>query len=604
MPASVDGMGSIPLPNGGVAFRVWAKFAKGVYAFGEFNNWTERATPLAPEGKGNWSADVQAARVGQKYRYFIEDKDGKPLYRTDPRALRVDPEEQGHADGYVVAPDYFWDSGAFGMPGFQELVIYELHVASFNSAAALGTFDDLIGKLDYLRDLGINAIELLPVFGRFGSHSLGYNPAYPFDIESNYGSNDGFKRFIRAAHEHGIAVIMDVVYNHFGPEELDESLRRIDGWFDNGNDGIYFYADPRRMYSGYGPRPDFGRSEVRDYILDNVRLWLEQYHVDGFRFDAVTRIRNAYDHDNDPASDIPDGWRLLQDMNAIIKDQPSAKISIAEDLKDNAWIVKKDGGGAGFDSQWASEFYWTVHDSVTASYDEQRNTWRVRDAIEHGYNEDAFSRVIYSESHDQVRPDRDRARLPEEISRGAADSWYAKKRSTLAAGIVLTSPGVPMLFQGQEFLTGGGWEPDIPIDWNRRSQFDGIFRLYRELIRLRRNWYDNTRGLQGHHVHVHHVNDSDKVIAYHRYDRGGPGDDVVVAANLSSKRFDSYSLGFPAPGLWWCRFNSDAATYDGSFGDFGGSHTTAAPTDAGDPDHMPFRGSIGLAPYSLLVFSQ
>jgi 1,4-alpha-glucan branching enzyme len=576
-----------------------------VHVAGEFNGWSESANRLDPEGNGNWSVEVPAAQVGQRYRYVMEGQDGNVRWRTDPRALRVDPADKGHADGYVVAPRYFWDSGSFQMPGFHQLVIYELHVETFNSAAALGNFDSLEEKLDYLRALGVNAVELLPVFGHFGDHSLGYNPAYPFDIESNYGSNEHFQEFIKKAHDHGIAVIMDVVFNHFGPDELDESMRRLDGWWQDENDGIYFYtACCGRKDTGFGPRPDFGRHEVRDFILDNVRLWLEQYHVDGFRFDAVTVIRNTKDRNDDPADDIPDGWRLLQDLNGLIKAQPSPKLSVAEDLKDNRWIVKRGDGGAGFDAQWGSEFYWALHDALVAARDEERDVLRLRRALEDRYSADAFSRVIYTETHDEVRPDRNRSRLPEEITPGAPASWHAKKRSTLGAAVVLTAPGIPMLFQGQELLSGGGWTPSTPVDWALLSRFGGIQRLYRDLIRARRDLDHNTRGLSGHHIHVHHVNAADKVLAFHRWDRGGPGDDVVVVVNLGAKRFESYSLGFPRAGLWWCRVNTDAATYDPSFGDLGSTHTTAGPTDAGDPDHMPCRGCVPLAPYSVLILSQ
>jgi 1,4-alpha-glucan branching enzyme len=597
-------MGAMPLPNGGFAFRVWAKFAQDVHVVGDFNGGSDTATPLFPEGNGNWSADVPAAKVGQQYRYLIKGMDGQDRRRTDPRALRVNPADTGNAEGMIVAPDFFWDSGSFGMAGFNELVIYELHIESFHDPAEPGTFDTLIGKLPYLQELGINAIELLPIFGHFGQHSLGYNPAFPFDIESNFGSNDGFKRFIRAAHDHGIAVIMDVVYNHFGWEELDLSLQQPDGWSKNGSDGIYFYADDPRKSGGFGPRPDFGRPEVRDYIRDNIRLWLEQYHVDGFRFDAVTLIRNAHDQDFDPGNDIPEGIGLLQDIGGIIKNQPSAKISIAEDLKDDAWIVQRGNGGLGFDSQWASEFYWAIHDNAVAVFDEQRSMARLRDAVERGFNADAYSRVGFTETHDSIRQDRGHARIPEEIAPGNGESWPGKKRSTLAAGFVLTTPCIPMLFQEQELLATGAWSPGDNFDWSRRNQLDGIFRLYRDLIRLRRNFDNNTRGLRGQHVHVHHLNDNDKVIALHRWDQGGPGDDVVVVMNFGHQQFDTYSLGFPGPGLWWCRLNSDASTYDGSFGNFGSTLTVADPSDPADPDHMPCRARIGIAPYSLLIFSQ
>lgn len=304
--SSQYGMGSMPILNGGVAFRVWVPFAQKIFVAGDFNGWSTNANPLTHEGNGNWSADIPSAREDNQYRYFIHTIDGQKQWRTDPYARSVyseddplDSNKKRKNNASIVQPQYFWDSGAFGMPGFNELVIYQLHVATFNALANGGNFDSLIAKLGYLRDLGINAIELLPIFGFPGLHSLGYNPAFPFDIESSYGGPSKFRELIKAAHEQGMAVIVDVVYNHFGPDKLDASLRRIDGWFEDDGDGIYFYNHkPRKDW--FGPRPNYGYQKVRDYIQDNIRMWLNEYHVDGFRFDSTIGIRNAYGHNNDP----------------------------------------------------------------------------------------------------------------------------------------------------------------------------------------------------------------------------------------------------------------------------------------------------------------
>ena len=494
------------------------------------------------------------------------------------------------------------------MPGFNELVIYQLHVATFNAYGKLGNFSSIIEKLDHLKELGINAIELLPIFGFAGDHSLGYNPAFPFDIESNYGGDKEFRKFIKAAHEKGMAVIMDVVYNHFGHQELDDSLRRIDGWYEEDGDGIYFYNHQPRCCTKWGPRPDFGRREVRDYIVDNIDMWLNEYHVDGFRFDSTVRIRN-YDNINDSTNDIPEGWRLMQTLNYKIKHQPSPKISIAEDLQDNPSITYPSAfneGGAGFDAQWGNKFYWDIHNAVVAKNDNERNMLIVRDAIEQRYNSDAFSRIIYSESHDQVYRGNSRSRLPDEIDFMHAYEYYACKRTHIAAAVTLTSPGIPMIFQGQEFHEVGSWTDDEPLDWKKKDSEVGgkTFNLFRDLVRLKRNWYNNTRGLQGQHVHVHHVNNTDKVIAYHRWQDGGSGDDAIVIVNFGYKAFPSYSLGFPRGGSWYVRFNSDSDSYGRDFGNFGGYPTTAGYTDPNDPDHMPYRADIGIAPYSVLILSQ
>ena len=173
-----------------------------------------------------------------------------------------------------------------------------------------------------------------------------------------------------------------------------------------------------------------------------------------------------------------------------------------------------------------------------------------------------------------------RARVPEEIWPGKVDKWFSKKRSTLGAALVFTSPGIPMLFQGQELLEDRWFDDQDPVDWSRRDRFAGIVDLYRDLITLRRNARGTTAGLLGGGVQVHHVDDEAKVVAFHRWDSGGPGDDVVVVANFSQQAHSGYTVGFPRGGRWKVRFNSDWAGYDSSFGSQHGYDTDAVPGSA------------------------
>ncbi len=176
--------------------------------------------------------------------------------------------------------------------------------------------------------------------------------------------------------------------------------------------------------------------------------------------------------------------------------------------------------------------------------DEQRSLAAIRDALCYRYNDDAFDRVIYSESHDEVA--NGKARVPQEINPKDPKGWYARKRSTLAAAMVFTAPGIPMLFQGQEFLEGEWFRDTVPLDWDQRDEFHGIVRLYRDLIRLRLNRDGFTRGLCGQFTQVYHLHDERKVIAFHRWDKGGPADDVVVVANFfTSRRMATSSASRP-----------------------------------------------------------
>ncbi|HUR53783.1 MAG TPA: alpha amylase C-terminal domain-containing protein, partial [Gemmataceae bacterium] len=397
------------------------------------------------------------------------------------------------------------------------------------------------------------------------------------------------------AHKNGFAVILDVVYNHFGPSDLD--MWRFDGWSEHDGGGIYFYQDWRKETPWGATRPDYGRPEVRQFIRDNALMWVEDYHVDALRMDMTLYVRSVR-ADGDP--NLPDGWTLMQWINAEIREKHPNTLTIAEDLQHNDWITKPVGeGGAGFGSQWDDQFVHPIREAVITPDDEHRSMAAVAHAITHRYNADAFQRVIYSESHDEVA--NGKARVVHEIAPGDPGNWFAQKRSTLAAALVFTSPGIPMLFQGQEFLEGEWFRDTVPLDWDKQAEFQGIVRLYRDLVHLRLNRNGQTRGLCGQNVQVTHVNDSMNIIAFRRWDRGGPGDDVLVVANFHRDPRENYVVGFPAPGAWKLHLNSDWTGYSRIFGNFPSSDVDAKP---GDYDGLPCQAPINIGPYSVLVFSQ
>ena len=590
----MEPLGATPHATG-TTFRVWAPFAQAVSVTGEFNAWSADANPLAQDAGGIWSADVPGAVDGQEYRYVITTPTGQ-LRRIDPYAREV---TSSVGNGIIRAADYDWGTVSYRTPPWDELVIYELHVGTFNDqpGGGPGSFASVQARLDYLATLGITAIELMPSLEFAADFSWGYNPSQIFAIERAYGGPRALKDLVRAAHDRGLAVIFDVVYNHFGPSDLD--LWQFDGWSENGMGGIYFYEDRRAETTWGHTRPDYGRPEVVRFLRDNARQWLEEFRFDGLRWDATAWIRNIYGDEN-PANDIPDGWRLMQTVTADTDARQPWKIHIAEDLRDNEWITRPTGeGGAGFDTQWDAAFVHPVRRTLIAGDDADRSMTALRDAITHRYGADALARVIYTESHDEVA--NGHARLPEEIWPGHADDWYARKRSTLGAVLVFTAPGIPMIFQGQELLEDRWFRDDDPIDWTREQTFAGIHALYRDLIRLRRNADGVTAGLRGQHVNVHHVNDANKVIAFHRWRDGGPGDDVVVIVNCGDRAYDNYTLGMPRPGDWRMRFNSDWSGYSPDFGAQASYDTATADVPR---DGMPWSASVGLGRYSALILSQ
>jgi 1,4-alpha-glucan branching enzyme len=457
----------------------------------------------------------------------------------------------------------------------------------------VANFDAAIAKLDHLQKLGINVVEVMPVTEFAGDISWGYNPAHLFAVESAYGGPDGFYRFVRECHRRGIGVVLDVVYNHLGPSDLD--LWQFDGWEENDAGGIYFYNDWRAETPWGSTRPDYGRAEVRQFLRDNAMLWVEDYHVDGLRLDATVYIRSVRGP-ADPGSDLPEGWALVQWIARDLKRGPRHTIFIAEDLQDNDWLTKSPGeGGAGFDAQWTAQFVHPVRAAAITPADEARDMYALAQAITHTFNGDGFQRVIYSESHDEVA--NGKARVPYEVNPQDPQGWFARKRSTLAAALVFSSPGIPMIFQGQEFMAGRWFDDTVPLDWDQCRNFRGITRLYRDLIHLRLNREGVSKGLTGNGIEMLRLENDRNVIAFRRWHSGGPGDDVIVAVNFAGFRVEDVAIPVPAAGHWRLRLNSDWGGYSPDFG-----------SEASSLDAMEREGAwqivTGIPPYTVLIFSQ
>jgi 1,4-alpha-glucan branching enzyme len=603
-------MGAVAFP-GGTTFRVWAPFASTVAVKGEFNEWAQSF--LASEGNGYWSTDVPGASPGQEYLFVPNGT----LSRRDPYGRIV-----RNRNSVIYDPNSYQWQNTYGMPGWNQLIIYQIHPGTFPdkhwTIPQDKILDAIVSELGYLKDLGINAIELLPTSEFPGSASAGYNPSDIFAVEDSYGGPNALKRLIDAAHGVGIAVILDVVYNHFGPDDTgtwqftgDCAHYWIDGEKSNDMGGIYFYQDWRAVTPwGKKNRPDFGRPEVRKYLVDNVMLWLDEFQVDGLRFDAVAYIRNVNGNNDSLGDDLADGWGTLQWMTNEIRRCKGWKISIAEDLKNNAWITKDTGtGGAGFGSQW-SPFVYTLRSALTAGRDEERSVSAIRDELYARYNKDAFQRVVYVESHDECDETHGKRRLTDAIAPGAADGWAALKLASLGAVVTLSAPGIPMLFMGEELGEFQPFGTQCHVDWDRQDVVPGMHAVVRDMVRLRADWFNNTQGLRGPHINVFHLNDTEKLIAYHRWDRGGTGDDVIVIANFANRAYDSYSVGLPSNGLWRLRLNTDASCYtrrrvDSSYVPLFGGHPSFDIAARPEPmDGLDFRGTISIGPYTALILSQ
>jgi len=579
------------LHDSGVDFAVWTPFAKSVSLLlsVEFD-WAEY--PMVSDGEGYWSIDDVDAQAGQSYKYQITTLTGEKLERNDPYARQLTDSDNGAS--VIVVRDFEWETDAdFTAPAPEKAIIYELHVGTFNrpDASTNGTFYTAIEKLDYLQNLGITAIELMPVTSMSSSHGWGYAPNYIFSIENAYGGRRGLLDFVKACHEKGIAVILDVVYNHFHP---DTDLWEYDGWSENGRGGIYFYNDERGD-TPWGGRPDYGREQVRQFILDNVAMWLTEFHIDGLRIDSTIYMRNSDGNNDKHELDIADAWSLLGEINDLAhKINPNA-LMIAEDNSTNNGIVTatKDGG-MGFDAQWEVGFPHVIRDSlnITKNGDQPRLSG-IEYELGHTYTGNAFDKVIFSDSHDTAA--NGSSRLNEAATPGNAESTHARHQILLASAVTLTAPGIPMLLQGQEFMQEGAFTDWQMLEWDKTIQFAGIVLAHQHLINLRLNHFDNTRGLLGQYTNLFHRDDENNVIAYHRKDKGGPNDDTVVLVNFGEKNFDSYEITLPDTGEWVVRFNS---SWKGYSVDFHETQFQRATTDSSG------KTLIAMSGYSVLILSK
>lgn len=584
-----QGMGAV-LHEEGVAFRVWAPNAREVFITGSFCEWKNDVHPMRPEDNGYWYADVPGARAGDEYKFRLLTRSGDELMRNDPYAREV---TNSVGNSVVHDPSFDWGDDAFELPPQNELVIYELHVGTFHN----GTFQDAVQRLDHLVRLGVNAIEVMPAAEFAGEISWGYNPAHIFAVESSYGGPRGFKEFVKQAHRRGLGVILDVVYNHFGPTDLD--LWRFDGWSENDGGGIYFYNDWRAETPWGATRPDYGRPEVRQFLRDNAMMWLEEYRVDGLRFDATLYIRRVRD-DNDPGCDLPEGWSMVQGLNSEVREKLPTRILIAEDLQNNDYLTRGvPDGGCGFHAQWDARFVHPVREALITPEDEHRSLSAIAEALQTHYNGDPFQSILYTESHDEVA--NGKQRVPSEITPDNPDAWHARKRSVLGAALVMTAPGTPMIFQGQEFLAQGWFQDSEPLDWDKREDYRGVLRLYHDLIRLRRNQTGKTGGLLGAGLKLIRVDEEAKVLVYQRFRQGGPGDDVVVAINFSHKLRAPFRVGMPSSGAWVLRFNSDWNGYGDDFSSLAMEDVVAEELAW---DEQPCSAELSLPAYTALIFSQ
>jgi len=497
-------------------FRVWAPSAGkvSVEVAGARHSLQKRES-------GGWAVDVDEAQPGMDYAYFLDDQD---LALPDPRSLW---QPQGvHGRSRILDQAAFrWSDDGWEAPPLASAIVYEVHIGTLT---AEGTFDAALSRLDALRDMGITHVELMPVNAFAGIQGWGYDGVDLFAPHQPYGGPDALKRFVNGCHEKGLAVLLDVVYNHLGPS--GNYLGRF---------GPYFTAAHHTPWGDAVNLEDRGSREVRRFFCDNALMWLRDYHFDGLRLDAV--------HAYTDRSAIHFMEQLGAEVRTLEAQTGRHYVVVAEsDLNDPRVVTAQEAGGYGLDAQWSDDFHHALFSVLTGEhagyysdfglladlakalrevfvYDGRYSPYRDRIQGRPVVHLPASRFLGYAQNHDQVGNRAKGERLAQIVSPG---------RARIAAALVLTAPFVPMLFQGEEWAASApfqfftnhdaalgklisegrrkefaafGWNPDeIPdpqaretfqrskLDWEERSRppHAEVLDWYQRLIAMRRSTPD------------------------------------------------------------------------------------------------------------------
>jgi 1,4-alpha-glucan branching enzyme len=630
------------LVGGGATFRVWAPNATAVHVRGSFNGFTVREDAALVRGgaAGYWHGFVDGVTDGALYKYWITGPAG-PGWKRDPYAREL---REANWDCVVRATRFPWHETGFRTPAFNDLILYQLHVGAFHTPRfpKTGTFLDVVDKIPYLADLGVTAVQLLPIQEFPGDFSLGYNGIDYFSPEMAYGVDDAdlppylaranallaaktlapycaadlhgemsqLKALVDLLHVHGIAVIFDLVFNHAGGGFGDQSI-----WFFDRQHGMeipdwwssLYFSD--ETWAG-GVVFNLNSDPVRAFLIDNAEFFLDEYRVDGFRFDEVSVIdRSSHGR----------GWDFCQALTQTLRAHRPGALLHAEYWNVNPKIVRdpQDDNGAGFDSTMTDGPRIAIRQALAAASfpgDHPLPLERVEAQLGLAYLRDRWRGVNSLENHDlvlQPKDANDHDRL-ERIARVAADpanphSWYARSRSRVALGLLMTMPGIPMLFMGQEFLEDKQWSddvnghPELRIFWPGLESPDptmrDFLRFTRELIALRRR-YPALRSEGYARIYVH---EQDRVLAFQRW-VPGVGGTVLVVASLANETRYGYRIGFPLSGTWREVFNSDV--YDHWVNPIAAGNGGGVQASGPGLNDQPASATLTLPANGLLVFAQ
>ncbi|MGP1387772.1 MAG: alpha-amylase family glycosyl hydrolase [Thainema sp.] len=515
-----------------VEFKLFAPYSQGVKLQGSFSDGKEIDLEKGKDGYYRTEIDLEDGLYTYKFRvqsksYFLDPDEWVEV--IDPKATNIDEEKQMAViqikDGQPIIDDYVWQHDDQSLPNNDELVIYEILVKDFSGGEddpyPRGKFKHVVEKLDYLSDLGINAIELIPIQEFPGDEGWGYNPRHYFAVESSYGSTADLKNLIDECHARGIRVMLDIILNH---SDYEAPLTQIDY-------NYWYLKDPKDPDFNWGPEFDYDHYDenldlcpAQEFVKEIVRFWIAEYHIDGFRYDAVKQMGHF------------DFLRQLTDEASKLA-HPKPFFNIGELIPEVPDATNLEGP---LDACWRDGFQHQIAPMLWGEDGDIETLKELIDAKRSGYM-GAVNVINYLSNHDHDH-------LMVQLANHNVFDDAAFKRARLGAAIMMTAMGIPLIWMGEEF---GAYKPktldSVKIDWTLLGNDcnRNLWETYRGLINLRKS----SHALRTNNVEFFYENSDDKVIAFVRWN--DEGSRIVVVLNFSDQYRADYEIPyFPHNGTW------------------------------------------------------
>ena len=589
----------------GAAFSVWAPNAKAVSVIGDFNNWDARRSPMRRLGEsGIWELFLPAAAEGDKYKFHVTQCDGRVVDKTDPYGVYAEVRPNNASVLYPLKR-YKWKDRRW-MTARKKydfktapMNIYEVHLGSWKRAEGdrFLTYTELAEQLiPYVKEMGYTHIEMLPVEEHPFDGSWGYQVTGYYAPTSRYGSPDEFKQFVDACHQNGISVILDWVPAHFPKDDF--ALARFDGT------ALYEHQDPRLgEHIQWGTYIfNYGRKEVANFLLANALYWMDIFHIDGLRVDAVASLLRL-DFCKEEGQWLPNVYggsenleaiEFLKHMNSVIAEREPGALMIAEDS--TAWpgVTKKvDEGGLGFSLKWnmgwMNDFLSYIKlDPIYRKYHQNKLTF----GMAYHYAEN-FVLVL---SHDEVVHTKSSM-----IGKMPGDVWQSFANLRLSYGFMMGHPGKKLLFMGGEFAQYSEWSEARSLDWHLLQYADHqemqayvkeLNHLYTEEPAFWAEDFD-PNGFQW----IECDDAESSIVSFVRRSREK---ELVFLCNFTPVVHRGFSLGVPQEGVYHERLNSDAARFGGS------DVINAVPlqSKAEPAGRCPFRVELDVPPLGMVILER